>query len=240
MKRINISIAAFVGAIIIFALIIGLTGGFSPVMLVKSDNPKQTVEDFFDCLSEKRYEECGKYISGYSSLGFERFISGSDVSDSDQQPHTMDEALLNALLDSYGCELIAPDDMPQVRGKAKGADYSVNGRDAQVTFRYTVFDIYKMLPLLSEPTKLAAQDKILHGSAIDSDNAMELVEGAFAQQSDFDPADYYTTCPMTVQLRLEDGQWRIVLTEEFYNALLGILPENREEVSATVSGADVN
>lgn len=177
------------------------------------DNPKETIIDFIDCLREERFDDYGKYIANYSSLGFEN------------RPQGKSDALTEYIYDNIFKSLsvsFEDDSLESVDTGSSGADYSINGRSAEVTFTLTALDAEKLQRSLAKEAMEIAQPKINTGYTYDTEEkAYELISDSIDSLKKTPVKEFYSENTLTVSLTYIDGMWRINMNEEFFNVLSG-------------------
>ena len=209
-----------------------------PRMLTTVDNPKPTVEAFITSLSERDFDKCMDYVSNYGSLG-DAVVSGSDqpIGSSDR----ITEYLYEQLLASYQVTFLDESNVRPVSGKVIESDYTVSGRDATVTFEFTVFDTVKFSQRLSQIVTDIASQRKFEGFEYDSDEkAYELIEQSFQKILEEPAENFLTTAVITVNLVYVDKAWKINIDDRFYDALMGDLRGYESYVSDSdvVSNSD--
>lgn len=92
---------------------------------------------------------------------------------------------------------------------------------ATVTVNYTSFDVGQFQEKLTEKVVAEVKQRQYEGEVFaNSSDTVDIIEQykAALLQS---PEDFYTTRPYAVELVSSKGRWKIVLSDEFYNALTG-------------------
>lgn len=177
------------------------------------ENPKETIIDFIDCLKEKRFDDYGKYIANYSSLGFEN------------RPEGKTDALTEYIYDNIFKSLsvsFEDDSLESVGAGSSGVDYTINGRNAEVTFTLTALDAEKLQRSLAKEAKEIAQPKINSGYTYDTEEkAYELISESIDALKKTPVKEFYSENTLTVSLTYIEGMWRINMDETFFNVLSG-------------------
>ncbi|MBQ6797084.1 MAG: hypothetical protein IJP10_03625 [Clostridia bacterium] len=187
---------------------------FPTVAVDKLENPKKAVSDFIDCLSDKRFGEYQKYVYNYASLGFETPPEGGDID-------PMTEYILENIFDSYSISFDDPS-LDPVSGDCVGADFSVSGRTATVTFTLTALDASKLQRRITGEAEEIAAPLLPTGYVYDTEEkAFELIEQAIAEIEDVDIDEFLSDNTITVNLKYIDGMWKIEMTKEFFAVLTG-------------------
>lgn len=184
------------------------------------DNPKQSILSFIDAMKAENFdadaaEEALSYIGNYSTMGFEKF--------SLVQNETVDRMLFDALRASYRVEF-ADNDLSPLRIPYKSEDMTIAGKQAFVTFDFTYLDFSLMSAALAERVAEVGAERMYDGVTYETQNAaMELVEEVYSTifLQENKESDFYITRTISLELQFADGSWKLVLNEDFYDALLG-------------------
>ena len=195
---------------------IGQPGVFSNQDL---DNPKQAVLDFVDAMKAEKFDTAAadnamSYVGNYSTMGFEKFTLVDD---------SVETLLFDALRESYAVTF-ADSDLSPVRIPCRTEDMSVAGKQAFVTFDFTSLDFSLMSEALTVAVAEVGAERMYDGAVYDTqETAMALVEEVYSTTflEENKVSDFYVTRPVTLELQFTDDGWKIVVSEEFYDALLG-------------------
>ena len=183
--------------LVILTLALCILGANRGVLWVKTDaDPRETAESFLEALVIGKYDAVNACLENYASIGLER------------SPRTEEGKLeWNALLASYDYTLVGE---PERKGDLA---------EQKVLLRY--LDLAALERALSPEPAATAED----GEAAEEAQAAEAEETAEAgptlEELLAEPQNYYTTAEITLRLRYEDGQWRILADEALLSALSG-------------------
>lgn len=187
---------------------------FQTTAMEPVDNPKTSLIEFIECLSEKRFDDYQKYIYNYASLGFE---SAPDNGAADP----MTEYILENIFDSYSISFEDPSLSP-ISGNCTGVDFSVDGRTATVTFTLTALDASKLQRRITDEAEKIALPLLPEGYVYDTEEkAYELIEQAISEIGDVSSDEFLSDNTLTVNLKYIGGMWKIEMTEEFFDVLIG-------------------
>lgn len=187
---------------------------FTPKPTKAIPNPKLTVVEFIDSIKEGDFEKCGSMVSNYAQLGFD------DGKAFDDDP--VSKFFYESLINSYKVEFIDNDNVVSITDSVSETDYSVTGRTAKVRFRLTVFDVNKMTATMKAIATEIGEEKMFYGHVYDSDEKVEelILDTLDAAQTE-DMEQYRVTHEITVDMVYEDNMWKMELTDELYDILLG-------------------
>lgn len=184
------------------------------------DNPKRTIIGFIDAMQADRFDRSAadtamSYIGNYSTMGFEKY---TEVNDS-----RLERMLFDLLRNSYSVEFDSSS-LDPVPSPYQGKDMTISGTQAFVRLSFTSLDISQMSEPLSEIVTEIGAERMYDGEIYETESdAAALVEEVFTERfvSDGDVSDYCTERRLTLELVYSDGGWKIVVSDEFYDALLG-------------------
>lgn len=184
------------------------------------DNPKKTIVEFIGAMQSERFDRSAadaamSCIGNYSTLGFEKYTEVND--------DLLERTLFDMLRNSYSVEF-TDDSLAPIPSSYQGRDMTVSGTQAFVRLRFSSLDISAMSEPLSEIVTAEGADRILMGETYETEaDAIALVEEIFTEQfvSDGDVTDYCTERGLTLEMAYIDGGWKIMVSDEFYDALLG-------------------
>ncbi len=196
-------------------LIIMLSGcTFSAYSSSSLPNPKNTVAQFVDAMRRRDFEAADSLVGNYSDMGF---VSFDEVPEDD-----IDRRLINMLFDSYQVEFYDSDTSP-IEIPFESADMTVQGRDAELTFRfrYLCFDMMSE-DFAAEITELG-ESRMFYGEVYDTaEKALALADEAFANVfSEDDMEKYYQKKVFTLTAHYSADGWLLDMSSDFYSALLG-------------------
>lgn len=174
-----------------------------------AEKPEATLERFTVAVNEGRYEEAQKMISANSTV-----IFGDN-----QQSETLD-AIFETVYSRFS---VSPEKTVILGGKA-----GVTARVMFFDMRVFANDVYKLV-------QQRAYEQSYEGNSISSEKeANELVSKVELELLAGDTTKYITTETVEIQLVSENGEWKIVADDAFYNLLSGYASqiEIEKEVSA--------
>ena len=101
------------------------------------------------------------------------------------------------------------------------SDYTGNSLTSSVTIEYTSFDISKFqTELASQSVSEVKREKAKGKVFKDESDTREVIEG-LKEKLLKNPEQFYSTRKYKISLVCVKGKWKIMLTEDFYKALLG-------------------
>ena len=184
------------------------------------DNPKRVIVNFIDAMQSERFDRNAadtamSCVANYSTMGFEKYteLSGSEL----------EKTLFDLLRKSYSVDF-ADSSLEPVPSPYQGKDMTISGTQAFVRLSFTSLDISLMSEPLSDIVTEIGAERIYEGEVYATEeDAAALVEEVFTGQfvSDGDVSDYCVERQLTLELAYSDGGWKIVVSDEFYDALLG-------------------
>ena len=221
-----------IAALLLLVLTIWLCASradFSPRSCVDIPDPADTAEAFFSALSDGRYEDCDALLYNYSSLGL--------ASSTDAQ---LAQYLYDLLRDSYSYTVIRDDPEAAVPAPAAGdvsatdaypalvtaakeayALNGVSGKDAVQAVRFTHLDFGSLTGDLHARAEDIAYEYAYQSIDInDEETATQAVNEALYQITD-DIGRYYRTDIFAISMKYVDGEWKIVLDDALYRAIIG-------------------
>ncbi|MBE6759036.1 MAG: hypothetical protein E7554_02980 [Ruminococcaceae bacterium] len=219
MKRKNIRRRLISAAVCLLLTMLTLTGcGTCSGQAV--DNPKKTIVEFIDAMQSERFDRTAadaamSCIGNYSTLGFEKYTEVND--------DLLERTLFDMLRNSYSVEF-TDDSLAPIPSSYQGRDMTVSGTQAFVRLRFSSLDISAMSEPLSEIVTEVGADRMLMGETYETEaDAIALVEEVFTEQfvSDGDVSGYSKEHGITLEMAYIDGGWKIMVSDEFYDALLG-------------------
>lgn len=182
-------------------------------------NPKLAIMNFIDAMQSEDFDadaaaEAMSYIGNYSTMGFEKYTMVED--------DELEVMLFDLLRGSYDVEF-ADDDLGPISSPYQGTDIKVSGKKAYVDITFTSLNLDMMTVPLSEAVGIAGQEKVYAGEKFETEeSALVVVEEIFAETFDAeDLSEYCVKREMTLELIFTDDGWKISVSDEFYDALLG-------------------
>lgn len=198
-----------------------LLGGceFATVSGQMLDNPKLAIVGFIDAMKADEFDriaadEAMKYIGNYSAMGFEKYTMLGNG--------TLEKKLFDLLRGSYTVTF-TDNDMGQVTSPYSGEDMRISGKKAFVTVTFTSLDIQSMSVPLSEAVSEIGGERAYEGETFETEeSAMALIEEVFPLVFDEnDLSEYCVSRELTLELDYHENGWRLNISDDFYNALLG-------------------
>ncbi len=187
---------------------------FTPKPTGAIANPKLTVVEFVDSIKAGDYKKCESLVSNYAELGFSDGKSFRD--------DAVSQFFYDCLINSYKVEFIDNDNIVSVTDSVSDTDYSVHGRSAQVKFLFTYFDSGKMTARMKEIATEIGHEKMYYGFVYDSEEKVDELVLDVLDVVQTEPVEqYYVTREITVNMVYADDEWKMELTDEFYDILLG-------------------
>lgn len=184
----------------------------------KIENPKLTVQRFVDALHEGDFKACDGLMSNCASIG-ENFAL---MSDSD----AFSEFLYQSLIDSYKVEFSGDSEFVSVTDAiVSETDYTVTGQKATVTYTLTVLSLDPLCKRMNELAKdigYKLQFESDEGASFETDEALSgLIDDVLETVKKEDITQYYKTREFTTNMVYTGDMWRLELSDELYNTLLG-------------------
>lgn len=184
------------------------------------DNPKKAIVNFIDAMQSDRFDSSAadiamSHIGNYSTMGFEKYTEVND--------NLLEKTLFEMLRNSYSVEF-TENSLDPVPLPYRGKDMTVSGAQAFVRLRFTSLDISLMSESLSEIVTEVGSERMYDGITYETEEeAAALVEEVFTRRlvSDGDVSDYCVERSLTLELTYSEGSWKIMVSDEFYDALLG-------------------
>jgi len=210
----------WISAAVCMLLAVSLLTGCGILSRRSVENPKRVIVDFIDAMQAERFDRSAadiamKYIGNYSTMGFEKYTEMNDS--------LLEKTLFDMLRSSYSVEF-AESSLEPVPTPYQGRDMTVSGTQAFVRLTFSSLDISLMSEPLSEIVTEIGAERMFDGAVYETEeDAAALVEEVFTGQfvSDGDISGYCVEHELTLELAYIDGGWKIVLSDEFYDALLG-------------------
>ncbi len=187
---------------------------FTPKPTKPIENPKLTVTRFIESIKNGSFEESEAMVSNYADLGFENVSAfKSDA---------VAQFFYECLIESYKVEFLDNDNVVSITDSVSETDYSVTGRTAEVRFLLTTFQTDGLTARMKEIATEIGHEKMFHGYVYDSEEKVdELVAEALEIVKEEPVEQYYKTYEISVDMIYSDNMWKMELTDEFYDILLG-------------------
>ncbi len=224
-----LKIFAAVALAVLVIILCGSRSDFSPKSCVEIPAPADSADRFFSALSDGRYEDCDAMLYNYSSLGF--------VSDSDTP---MGQALYALLRESYGYTVLtgnaasqlpppsstdvsATDAYAALLSEAESAvlQSTVSGKEAAQAVAFTHLDISLISDELHERATEIAYDYAYNSIDINNEETANKAVKEALDQLEGSITDYYRTEVFVINMKYVGGEWKIVLDDSLYRAILG-------------------
>ncbi len=204
----------------IILLAISLSGCAFGTMSSRSlENPKHAIVGFVEAMQADEFdaaaaEAASQYIGNYSTMGFEKYAMLENGS--------LEKALFDMLRDSYKVSF-ADESMDDVSSPYTGEDMNISGKQAYVTFTFTSLALDEMSEPLAEAVSEIGAERMYEGETYDTEeSAMVLVEEVFDEVfKKYSMSQYYVEHELTVELNYMDDGWKLSMSNELYDALLG-------------------
>ncbi len=211
-------------AVVIISLVLSvcMLAGCAPGVFsgVEIENPKKSVMEFINAMQTDNFdlaaaETAMGYVANYSTMGFEKF---TQVQDSD-----LEQRLFDMLRKSYRARF-SDSSLDPVTSPWQSSDLVVTGKEASVKFTFVSLDYTLMSDALAERVTEVGTDRMYYGETFDTEEqalalALEVFDEIFAPGTDLSP--YCVERELTLNMEYIDSRWKLVVSDEFYNALLG-------------------
>ena len=224
-----LKIIAAVVLVILAALLCGSRSSLSPKSCVKLSEPDETVEQFFNALIDGRYDDCDAMLYNYSSLGL---VSSSDTAMAQELYSLLRESYSYTILSGSASALMpspsssdvsASDAYAALIAKADDAiaHNSVWGKEASQAVAFTYLDISSISNDLHDRATEIAYSYAFNSIDINNEETAEKAVSEALDQLTDNISDYYRTDIFVIDMKYVDGEWRIVLEDSLYRAILG-------------------
>ncbi len=212
--------AKWITAVLCTLLAISLLPGCGTCAVRSVDNPKVVIVDFIEAMQAERFDRSAadtamSCIGNYSTMGFDKYTEVND--------NLLEKTVFDLLRNSYKVEF-TDSSLEPVPSPYQGRDMSISGTQAFVKLRFTSLDMSLMSEPLSDIVTEIGADRMFEGETYETeDDAAALVEEVFTGQfvSDGDVSGYCVEHALTLELAYAEGGWKIMVSDEFYDALLG-------------------
>ncbi len=206
----------------------------TPATCVRMPAPEETVSEFFDALTDGRYEDCDALLSNYTSLGL---TSSTDTVIGSQLFEMLGDSYHYDILDSSNVSHITP--AAEVVSSADASavivyssvtiddinkaleSTSVTGKDASVAVAFTYLDISSMSDDLHTLVTDIAYNYAYESIDINNEETANQVVLESLQQLNESIEDYYRTDIFIINMKYDNGEWKIILDEALYKAIIG-------------------
>lgn len=194
------------------------TEKFASKPFSKIENPKLTIVRFVDALHEGDFKSCDGMMSNCASIG-ENFETLS-------QSDAFSTFLYNSLIDSYKVEFSDNGNIVSVTDSiVSESDYSITGQKATVTYTLTVLSLDPLCKRMNELAKEIGYQQQFEsdkGASFETEEALNgLIDDVLETVKDEDITQYYKTREFTTEMEYVGNMWRLELSDELYNTLLG-------------------
>lgn len=178
-------ISASIALALIVILICSMRSQLVPISCSSLPDPKVTVDEYFDALTQGDYARCDKYISNYSSIGM------------DGTPQTeVGVTLRELLIESYEYRMIG--------------ECRISGKTAVQTVSVTYLDLSLFSQALNTTANEIANEMNFNGIDIfDEETAFGIMLTAIETYRD-SIGEFCTTEEVDINLEFSDSQWKII------------------------------
>ena len=178
--------------------------------MTDSGKPSDAVNAFLQAVLEGDDEKANELLNNYSWNSFMPKADGSgNYNVNGVAVSGSDAVALECLLKSRSYRIVSE------------SDYSKDDLNSFVTIEYTSFDISKFQKELAAESVEEVKSKRYLGQVFnDAHDTEGLIENKKLKLLE-DPQRFYSTRKFRLGLINTKGQWKIVLTEDFYKALVG-------------------
>ncbi len=180
----------------VLLMLCGCTG--EAISLTELPDPTLSVESFFEHLENEEYAEADELVYNYVTLG----MTGS-------------ERIEDPLMQVFYRELNAQREYEIVMYP------QINGKTAVMTVKVRSLDLRKVY----DPLAVNVKDTIRHmqyvGEKVDTEEAILAVTSDELGKLLTDNEEMTTTGIFAVELIYSKGEWRMVISDELYSALIG-------------------
>ncbi len=221
MKTKNALVRSAVAIISLVMSVCILTGCSAGVFSrAEIENPKKTIVEFIDAMQSDNFDDAAAqtamgYIANYSTMGFEKYTQTLD--------DDLEKQLFDILRKSYKAEFY-DSSLDPVNGDHQSSDLSISGKNATVKLKFVSVDYTLMSAALAEAVTEVASERMYNGETYETEaDAMNLAKEIFETifTSDTDMSQFCIERELTLEMEYIDSKWKIVVSDEFYNALLG-------------------
>jgi|GEM_PF-1744096 len=196
----------------------GCEGGLFSGMTI--DNPKTAITEFIDAMQSPVFDDTAaetamSYVANYSTMGFEKYAQVQD--------DRLEKRLFDLLRQSYSVEFF-DSSSEDISNPYQSSDMTVSGKKAYVRIKFSCVDYTLMSEALSEKVTEIASERAFYGETFETEEqAMALVDEVF--DTVFVPGEsmdrFCVERELTLEMKYVDSSWKIVISDEFYDALLG-------------------
>ena len=194
MKKIILSL------VLVLACVFSLSACSPPTITLFSNmgtQPEDSVAEFFSCLRSEDYDRADQLLQNLSTLGFDGAFSEELYSQ-----------MYRYLVES--------------RSYTADGSSTIKGHSAELSISLTVLDFRKVETTLTEVATAKVADLEYAGTEVDDSMLDGIIQSCLSDimQS---PTDFYSTQSLVIQLHFEDGEWKIICSDELYSALVGYI-----------------
>lgn len=201
---------------------------------VNMPEPEDAVCSFFDALTDGRHDACDAMLANYSTLGLTSSTDtaiGKQLSELLQKSYnytTLTGSRMPAVVsasditsDTDASALVVFSNIDYVDIASAMSENRIEGKTAYQAALLTYLDISSMSDDLHELVT-----EIAYGYAYESvdvnneETATMIVIEALCQLSE-NIENYYRTDVIVIKLEYTDGEWKLVLSDELYSAVIG-------------------
>lgn len=191
------AIGAILLAMVSIILILGLSGITSAGALTigRMPDPTDTLKAYMDSIIECDFEKAAGYMYDCDDLGLS------------QQPEgEADKVLFNTVINNYAYEI---------------KNIEVKGVNAFAEITFTCCDLNLMRDDLKEEVAKGIERGVWDGKDVESADFLLGVVADSAELVTEDITPYLADSEQTIELVYYESEWRVLFSNELYNAMLG-------------------
>ncbi len=183
-------------SVIMVLTVCGCSG--EAVSLTELPDPTESVDKFFELIADEEYAAADELVYNYVTLGMTR--SGN-----------IDDAVMQV----FCRELNAQREYEIVM------EPQVNGKTAVMTIKVTTLDLREVYdPLIANVKETIRQMQYVGENTEGEDIILEVASDELAELLESDQS-LTTTGIFALELVYSKGQWRLIISDELYSALIG-------------------
>lgn len=180
-----------------------LSGCSEAVSLTTLPDQRESVDAFFTYLKNEDYDGADDLVYNYATLGMKTVTANESDSD----------AMVDKLLGDY---------LRESRSYTVENVGEMTGRDTTVDISYTYLDYRKISEPLNRRVTSEIKERKFAGEKFEDDaSVMPVMVEQLQKLMEASGSDLMTTEQYKLELRYREKKWRIVVTEEFYQGLIG-------------------
>jgi len=235
-KKTNDALIKIIVAVALLAIVILLCCARDNLIAktcVDMPAPEETVSEFFDALKDGRYEDCDTLLSNYSTLGL---TSSTDTAIGAKVYSMLTNSYEYYIInDTYQYTFVSASDLLPENTSAVAAYSSISsdeltnaveqngdfGKIAYQTITFTYLDISSMSDDLHSLVTDIAYSYAYEAIDINNEETATQVVLDSLDSISSDIEKYYRTDIFVIKLEYINGQWKIVLDDALYKAIIG-------------------